>query len=245
MKLSDEGGQWARRSALVLLFGFLLFAPLGAVLAHNNAGAGILAGVGIAAIIMTRLQDLISFSGLGIKAELAKKVAEVDEIIKQLQTISKALARVSLQEMAMAGQMLYRVLTEVKFKARDDIATALQKIGIPQHEIIETHEVWIEVFGTILLNMIVADAANASSFLAAQQQVSKLPRIGTYDLPSPDALQLWAAHKTGENLSQLCQEYRRLIETGGMAKPELIPFNSALGARWLSSKEAEKTDLDK
>lgn len=219
----------------VLLFAYLLIAPCVALSFNDDRAAGILATIGIAAIILTRLDDLVSFSALGIKAKLRRKVAEVDKIIDQLKMVSKALATAGLQQIAMSGQLLSGLNTETKFKVRNDIVAALKKIGVSNSDIVEAHDVWIEVYGQLLLNIIVGDAAKDLDLAEIKDQIRKLPKLKNSQLPTGMELQGWAAGKSDSTV-ELCDQYRSLVDTGGMTKPDLIPFNSALGRQWLSSE---------
>ncbi len=220
-----------KKFVLPVLFIYLLLAPIIAILCGNNGGAGILAGVGLTAIILTRLPDLREFSGLGIVAKLEGKIQEADEIIKKLKAISAALTRSSLQQISMSGQMFSSLPISEKFKVRDEIVEALKGMGISDDEILNVQEVWISVYGNLLLNRILNVAGTLPSSPVPKAIISNLPRIAKYDLPNPESLTK-SLPMNNDKLTTMLQEYRLLITTGKMNEPDIIPFSAGLSFAW-------------
>ncbi|MDE1882751.1 MAG: hypothetical protein KGH70_02110 [Rhodospirillales bacterium] len=215
-----------------VLFVYLLVMPLIALVYGNTNDGILIAVVGVAAILLTRLQDLREFSFLGVVAKMQEKIQEADRIIENLRKISTALARGSLQEIAMSGQLFSGLHTSSKFKVREDIVTALKDMDIPDETVLETQYVWITVYGTMLVSKIIATAAEQSSVPEIQKEVAQLDRNSVYDLPTPDAIDVWGDAKRCDKLTELLKEYRLLLTTGSMSNPDIIPFGTGLNNKW-------------
>ncbi len=234
MSLRDDESNKNSRWILRGLFGYFLFVPPVALCLGDNTGAGILAAVGAASILFTRIQDLVEFSGFGVAAKLEKKMNEAEAIIRQLRSISAALAKGSLQQIAMSGELFSGIDTKDKFNVRDEIVDSLKEMGVSEHVILEAQGLWIARFGNLLLTQIIGKASDALSLerQAVQAELRELPISKEYDLPTPDALVSWGRKKGNQELLGLVQGYQRLMSTGGMDKPEIIPFNAGFNHHW-------------
>jgi hypothetical protein len=70
------------------LIAFLIIAPTVAVFFQKNAaGAGVLAAVGAAALLLTRLPDISTFELLALKVKLEKQSQQVEVTLNQLQNL--------------------------------------------------------------------------------------------------------------------------------------------------------------
>jgi len=214
----------------VLLLVFLIAAPSIAIFVFkNNAGAGVLAAAGAAALLLTRLPDISNFELLGLKAKLERQSKQVEVSLQQLQKLAAALARANLAQIGMSGQLLAGLGTETKFQFHDQIISSLRDLHLSEEDIHDAQDVWIEVYGRMLLATISAHLEQRHKGAAdAIAKLSKYPKTG---LASPDAVNRYAASTQpapDETLKELLKNYKSLIETGSMEKPELIPFNQQL-----------------
>lgn len=219
----------------LILYAFLLGAPSVAVAFSNDVGATILAAVGATSIILTRLPDVVSFSGFGMSARLDRKIKEADTVIAQLRSMSLAFARANLDEMASSGQLFAGFDTSRKFSTRASIIKSLAELGATQDDIQEAQDGWIEFQCYQLLDVIVerATEAHPDGQEAIRSQIEALPKAARFRIPTPDALRDWAADTGDKQLITMAEDYRRLLETGNMQNPNVIPFQRIVSSPWV------------
>jgi hypothetical protein len=83
------------------LLAFLIMAPTIAVFVRKNtAGAGVLAAVGAAALLLTRLPDISDFDLFALKVKMERQSQQVEVTLTQLQAMATAFAQASLTELA-------------------------------------------------------------------------------------------------------------------------------------------------
>jgi hypothetical protein len=91
------------------LLAFLILAPTIAVFTKRGAaGAGVIAAVAAAALLLTRLPDISEFQLLALTVKLQKQSQQVEVTLQQLQKLATALAEGSLNELAFFWEHFYR-----------------------------------------------------------------------------------------------------------------------------------------
>lgn len=214
------------------LLAFLIIAPTVTVFAKQGAaGAGVLAAVGAAALLLTRLPDVSSFELLTLKVRLERQSQQVEVTLQQLQKMAVAFAQANTTEMAMSGQMLFGLNTAEKFHIHDNIINSLKTIGIPHDEIMNAQVVWIGVYCRMIFDSIERIASSSDS--KAEAEIENLPKVDKWALPTPDTLRNWIATKSlhDAKLTELMDEYDHIWTTGTMKNPDLIPFNQIMRSR--------------
>jgi len=137
------------------LLAFLIIVPTIAVFWKKSAaGAGVLAAVGAAALLLTRLPDISTFELLALKVKLDRQSQQVEVTLQQLQKMAAAFAQASLTELAMSGQMLFRTNTRQKFEIHEQIINSLKEIKISDDAILKAQGVWITVYCRMILDRI-------------------------------------------------------------------------------------------
>jgi hypothetical protein len=110
-----------------VLFAFLIIAPTIAVFTKKGApGAGIIAAVAAAALLLTRLPDISEFQLLALTVKLQRQSQQVEVTLQQLQKLATALAEGSLNELAFSGSIFTGMSTSDKFRVRDQIVQRLR-----------------------------------------------------------------------------------------------------------------------
>jgi hypothetical protein len=138
------------------------------------------------------------------------------------------MAKANLTQLAMSGQMLHGLNTEVKFGIRDKIIASLKEIGVSDADTHDAQEIWISVYCDMLISEIAGEAEKLLP--SAAEEINKLPEFSRYGVPEPDRLEKWiSSHKlSSPRLDQLMDEYKGLWETGSMKEPSIIPFNRVM-----------------
>jgi hypothetical protein len=211
------------------LIAYLIVAPTVAVFTFRQpALAFALIVAGATALIFTRLPDISSLKLLGLQATLERQIGKVQVTIEELQKLAAAMAKASLTQLAMSGQIMHMLNTDVKFGMRDKIIASLKEIGVSDADMHDAQEIWISVY----CDMLVSDIAGEAEKLlpSAAEQINKLPEAARYGVPEPETLEKWlASHKlSSPRLDQLMDEYKRLWATGSMKDPSVIPFNRVM-----------------
>ncbi len=93
----------------------------------------------------------------------------------------------NLSELAMSGQLLSRMNTDAKFSIRDDVVNRLKAIGASDEQVHEAQRTWINVYASLLLNQIAAEAIKSAP--SAADAIDKLPSYADYDLPDPTTVE--------------------------------------------------------
>jgi hypothetical protein len=211
-----------------LLLAFLILAPTVIVLVYKKPSLAypvILAGA--AALILIR-PELSSFGLLGMKATLERQIGQVQVTIEELRKMAAATAKANLTQLAMSGQLMHGINTDVKFGIRDRIIASLKEIGVLKDDIHDSQEIWISVYCDMLLGDIEEEATKLSP--GATEEIEKLPTYRGFGVPDPETLEKWIKSKLlkSDRLNQLLDEYKRLWTTGGMKDPSIIPFNRVM-----------------
>jgi hypothetical protein len=221
----------------LVLLTFLIVAPTVRIFFwKDSAGASVLAAVGAAALLLTRLPDISTFELLALKVTLEKQTQQVEVTIQQLQKMASAFAQASLTQLAMSGQMLSGINTEYKFQIRDRIVDSLKEIGVQDNKVLDAQTVWISVYGRMILDRLEDIAVGLLPNIPNEKVVGEidgLPKDLTYGLPLPKDVRNWIAAKSlnDAKLTQFLDEYEYMWTTGAMKNPGLIPFNGLMSLR--------------
>ena len=205
-----------------VLIAYLIIAPTVVVfLLRRSALAFALVVTGASALLLTR-PDISSFGLLGLQATLERQIGKVQVTIEELQKLAAAMAKASLTQLAMSGQIMHMLNTDVKFGMRDKIIASLKEIGVSDADMHEAQGTWIDVYCDMLVSEIEAEAEKLLP--SAPEEINKLPEAVKYGVPEPETLEKWFAyHKlSSPRLDQLMDEYKRLWATGSMKDPSII-----------------------
>ena len=191
-----------------VLIAYLIIAPTVVVfLLRRSALAFALVVTGASALLLTR-PDISSFGLLGLQATLERQIGKVQVTIEELQKLAAAMAKASLTQLAMSGQIMHMLNTDVKFGMRDKIIASLKEIGVSDADMHDAQEIWISVY----CDMLVSDIAGEAEKLlpSAAEQINKLPEAARYGVPEPETLEKWrSSHKlSSPRLDQMMDEYR-------------------------------------
>jgi hypothetical protein len=220
-----------------VLLTFLIVAPTARIFFwKDSAGASVLAAVGAAALLLTRLPDISTFELLTLKVKLEKQTQQVEVTIQQLQKIASAIAQASLTQLAMSGQMLLGINTEYKFKIRDQMVDSLKEIGVHDSDVLEAQAVWISIYGRMILDHLEGIVVRLLPNIPNEkvvEEIEGLPKNPTSGLPLPKDVRNWIAAKSlnDAKLTQFLDEYEYMWTTGAMKKPDLIPSNESISYR--------------
>jgi hypothetical protein len=214
-----------------LLLAFLIIAPTIAVFTKRGAaGAGVIAAVAAAALLLTRLPDISEFQLLALTVKLERQSQQVEVTLQQLQKLATALAEGSLNELAFSGSIFTGISVGEKFRVRDQIVERLRDIGVPQDDIVKVQRLWIIVYCSILEGQIEARVREAfPTKTDVENEIVQLAKDNGKDgLPSPEALRKWVTTNglTDPNIIERLDEYQRVWTTGAIHNPDLIPFGS-------------------
>ena len=196
-----QTGKWLKGLALGLAFLYTLALPAVAVFAGADpSGALILAGVGTVAMLFTRLDDLVRFSGFGLEAELQEKINEANATIAQLQELALAVAAPALTNIAAQGYLTPPKYSE-SYAMRQDVLEVLRGLRL-------SPEVIARVDGPFRARsrrLLVAKALQDTSF--DQETAVQVERLRAGDTPmSADEVEKFLA-EAGEMPS----EQRRVV----------------------------------
>jgi hypothetical protein len=211
------------------LIAYLIIAPTVAVFAFRQpALAFALIVAGATALIFTRLPDISSLKLYGLQATLERQIGKVQVTIEQLQKLAAATAKANLTQLAMAGQMMHGLNTDAKFGIRDQIIASLKEIGVSDADTHDAQEIWISVYGDMLLSEIEGEANKLLP--SAADEINKLPEAPKYGTPEPATLEKWIAdhNLSSSRLDKLVADYKLLWTTGSMKDPSVIPFNRVM-----------------
>jgi hypothetical protein len=210
-----------------LLLAFLMISPTIAVFVNASpAGAGVLAAVGAAAILLTRLADISTFELSPLKVKLERQAQQVEVTLQQLQKMATAFAQASLTELGMSGHLLVHIKTRAKFEIHDRIINSLKEMKISDEEISKAQAVWITLHCRMILDSIEGIVARLRpDVVNAADEMEGLPKESGRGLPLPEAVRNWIASRSLNDvqLFQLIDEYDKVWTTGTMKNPELIP----------------------
>jgi hypothetical protein len=223
-----------------ILIAFLIGAPTAAVfIKKDTAGAAVLAAVGAAALLLTRLPDVSAFELLALKVKLERQSQQVEITLQQLQEMAAAFAQANLTELAMSDQRIFGLTTRGKFELHDNVVASMRKLKIPEDEILEAQQPWIHVYCRMILDRIEGIAAQLLPIINAEDEIEGLPEDSEHGLPSPKTLRNWIAAKSLNDamLSKFVEEYENVWMTGTMQDPQLIPSNQVMKPRskWLGA----------
>jgi hypothetical protein len=213
-----------------VLFAFLIIAPTIAVFTKKGApGAGIIAAVAAAALLLTRLPDISEFQLLALTVKLQRQSQQVEVTLQQLQKLATALAEGNLNELAFSGSIFTGMSTGEKFRVRDQIVQRLRDIGVPPDDILKAEHLWIIAYCSILEGQIEARMHEVLPKTDIENEIVQLAKGNGQDgFPSPEALRKWVTTKgiTDPKINERLDEYERVWTTGAMNNPDLIPFGS-------------------
>jgi hypothetical protein len=217
----------------VLLVFFIVAPSIRIFLSGDVAGASVLAAVGAAGLLLTRLPDISTFELLALKVTLEKQTRQVDVTLKQLQKMAAALAQSNLTQLAMSGQKLSGISSEYKFEIRSKIIDSLKEIGIGDAEVLGAQVTWISVSARMIFDNLEEIATSLLPDVDVEQELENLPRDPEYGLPSPKAVRGWITRKSLNEaaLMRLVDEYEKMLESGVMTSPQLIPSNQTIRLR--------------
>lgn len=211
-------------SGLLLLY--LVAMPTAGVIKGELEAAGFFAGIGIAALLMLRLPDLVEFKAFGLEAKLRESIREAEATIDQLRELAATLAGPALDDLAMHGQTFTHLTFEHRCSQKERIVTTLRSIGLAETKIEEVADLW-----TSVARFFVAAEMNARVHKRNPQLARELRKvIGKRDDLSPPA-QIKAfldAHEIEADVLEIFDDYDRLWRTGELRHPERISSNFAL-----------------
>jgi hypothetical protein len=220
---------WIAQHQQAIFFIFMIIAPTVAIFTKKGpATAAVLAAVGAAAVLLTRLPDISDFELLALKVKLDRQSQQVEVTLQQLQNLSTAFAEASLEELIMSGQRLQSMPLPEKFRVRDQIIKNLQAIGVPQSEILKAQNVWIfqVCYGFLeTLKFYTQQPRNMQQQPDVTSEINKLPQDAARQLPPPDTLRKWVASKglNDAKINRLLDEYQSVWNTGSMIDPNVPP----------------------
>ncbi len=189
----------------------------------------VLAAVGAAALLLTRLPDISNFDLFALKVKLERQSQQVEVTLTQLQGMAAAFAQANLTELAMSGKMLVGLKTEYKFEMHDRIIASLKAINISDHDIAKAQQTWSYVWCRMILDRIELSMAQLLPNIKAIDEIENLSKDYERELPLPQSVRNWITTKSLNNatLTKLVDEYSNVWSTGTMKDPGLIPFDQS------------------
>jgi hypothetical protein len=94
----------------------------------------------------------------GLQATLERQIGKVQVTIEELQKLAAAMAKANLTQLAMSGQIMHGLNTEVKFGIRGEIIASLKEIGVSDADAHDVQEIWISVYCDMLVSDIAGEA---------------------------------------------------------------------------------------
>jgi hypothetical protein len=196
---------------------------------RNNAGAGILAAVGVACLLMLRLDDISEFGGFGVKAKMEKTIRDAEVTLEGLRSLSLALSRPILSEIAMHGQLMSRLSTEYRVSLRSAVIDSLKSLGATDGQIAEADELWRET-GTRKLLALIASRLHELSQGPAAAEILEITRADPVSRSVETAEDTLKKHQVDDSaLADLLEDLRVMANTGDVRRPGAIPFNLSIG----------------
>lgn len=192
--------------------------------ALGNIQSAIVTGsVAAAALLLTRLRDVVEFSLWGVRGRLEKAVRDAEVTIQQLREMALAFAEASLSDLAAVGSIPNPVTIRQRFRIRDGIVASLQRLGVTGEEIgrVQTH--WITTHCSVMALEISNTFIRLSDYQATFLSVFP-PNDANLGVPTPQAFRDVAKQRgySDPGLSDLLDEYERLFSTGAMRDPDLL-----------------------
>jgi len=220
--------QWLGQHQQGIFFTFLIVTPTVAILMKRGAAAaGVLAAVGAAAVILTRLPDISDFELLALKVKLDRQSKQVEVTLQQLQSLATSLAESGLEVLLMSGQVFQYITLREKFRLHDELIKNLEAIGTSSDTIIKIqNNFWIPVLCQGFLSNIEVTAKNLLPNVDVESEVKNLPKDDAkLQLPLPDALRKWATSRGlyDAKIKALLDDYQSIWNTGTVANPNEIP----------------------
>jgi hypothetical protein len=199
--------------------------------AQNSKGAatraGLLAGVGAVALVLTRLPDITLFAALGMRAELRQTIDEANAKIAQLRSLALAIAEPELSQMAMSGVLLSNLPFSYQYERKKHIVETLKSLGIPQDDITHAEEPWTSITLLKLSNVIASALVKSDNTLLEKfdkMRADASPPDRSYPI-KPEVLRdfMHANRVTNKDVMELVDDYEHLYKTGEVRRPEVFP----------------------
>ena len=218
-----------RTLALAVLMAFTIAAPTAAVIAGQNTGAGILAAVGLACMLMLRLEDIAEIGAFGLRAKLRQAIHEAEITTDGLRSLALALAKPILSELAMHGQMMSRINTEELSESHDNIIKSLRDLNASPAELAKANEIWAHVALIKLVQLIRARLVQTNNS-STEMALSSLVQTKGGDLSASDVSNFLDHNDIHDiEIAELSKDINYLKINGSFRRPSAIPFNISIG----------------
>jgi hypothetical protein len=134
--MSDNMFGWISHHEEAIFLAFLIIAPTVAILLKQGAAAaGVLAAVGAAALLFTRLPDISSFALFGLTAKLEHQSQQVQVTLAQLQNLGSVMGQILIESDA-ARERLGSAPSPAEHEAlKERIVGLLKSIDLPDKEL--------------------------------------------------------------------------------------------------------------
>ena len=202
-----------------IAFAFTLLATtVAALLGATQAAVIIFAVIGITAMVLTRLQDIVSIKVFGLEAQLQSKIDEANVTIKQLQELALAVSQPVITNLAIQGHFVQLKYSE-RYNMRDSINKLLVDIGVEESAVSNVNSAFDQMFRGLLIARITGDVTdeeeNSSGRAERLRNITSVPSFSEVEsfLREFDLL----TDKRNEYLEEL-----RFLESNGVLRNPAI-----------------------
>ena len=200
---------------------YTLIGPAVAVfLRHDVPGGTLLAGVGLASVLLGRLPDIAEFSGFGVSAKMREKIQEAEVTLAAIRDLAGKLSVPIVSQMAMHGAMMQRIDFGEQAKQIEGIAQGLRSMGMTEVETRKALDFWCYISARKLVNII----GQAISDDAAKTELSSL-RQGPEEGLTADAVSgmIGRHNALTPEVVELIEDLREVLATGRIRRPSVFP----------------------
>jgi hypothetical protein len=224
--MSDVVG-WIGQHEQAIFLAFLIVAPtLAIILRGGAAAASVLAAVGVAALLLTRLPDISSFALFGLTAKLERQSQQVQVTLAQLQDLGSVMGQILIESDAARGRLGSASSPAEHEALKQRILGSLKSIGVSDTElskIAASDRKWVLVDYVIGIlqsgTSRVPDNSKAEWNKAFAQYTQG--GIDQYALLTPERLEeLFSKFGVlGDHEKSLIDDYRDYLKTGTQRRP--------------------------
>lgn len=219
MNLSMMNERW-QKVTFGAAFVYTLVVPTVAVFSGVGWDSSlVLAGGGVAAMLFTRLSDIVRFRGLGIEAELQRKIDEANATIAQLQELALAVAEPVLTNLALQGYLV-QLNNSDRYAMREKILKVLGGIGLKPEALVNIDSIFRQMFR----NRLVLKALDGVQLTEGEEK-TQLERLRSIENPpTADEVEAFLSERglmTGDRKRYL-EELRGFEKNGTLSNPTIL-----------------------
>jgi hypothetical protein len=224
--MSDMVG-WIGQHEEAIFLAFLIIAPtLAIILRGGAAAASVLAAVGVAALLLTRLPDISSFALFGLTAKLERQSQQVQVTLAQLQNLGSVMGQILIESDAARGRLGSASSPAEHEALKERILGSLKSIDVSDTElskIAASDRKW--VIADYVIGILGSGAARVSDDNKAEWNkiYAQYTQEGVdqYASLTPERLEeLFSKFGIlGEHQKSLIDDYREYLKTGTQRRP--------------------------